>query len=107
VVLYADKITKSMREAIAETERRRKIQIEYNKKHGIKPKTIRKPIKEKVTEVKDTKHIPKAQIPNMIIVLEDEMRKAADSLDFERAIVIREKIKELEKRLAINQKAFK
>jgi excinuclease ABC subunit B len=98
VVLYADKMTGSIKEAMKETERRRKIQIAYNKKHNITPQTIRKPIKEKVVEVKDTKHIPKAEIPNLIIKLDSEMKEAAELLDFERAIELRNKIKELEKR---------
>lgn len=99
VILYADNITHSIKEALKETNRRRKIQLEYNKKHNIKPKTIKKPIKEKLIEVKDTKHIPKAEIPNLIIQLEAEMRQSADLLDFEKAIALREKIKNLEKRI--------
>jgi len=97
VVLYADKMTDSIKEALSETNRRRKIQVEYNEKHGIKPKTISKPIKEKVVEIKDTKHIPKAEIPNLIIELEAEMRESAERLDFERAIVLRKRIADLRK----------
>ena len=99
VVLYADVLTGSISEALKETNRRRKIQLEYNKKHGITPKTIKKPIKEKVVEIKDTKHIPKAEIPNLIIQLETEMREAAELLDFERAIKLRNKVGELKKRI--------
>lgn len=99
VILYADKKTGSIKEAIKETSRRRKIQIAYNKKHGITPQTIQKPIKEKLLVVKDTKHIPKAEIPNLIIELDADMKEAAELLEFERAIQIRNKIKELEKRL--------
>ena len=95
VVLYADNITDSMKVALEETNRRRKIQIEYNKKHGIKPATIIKPIKEKITDIKDTKYIPKKDIPKMIIDLETEMDKAADNLDFEKAIIIRDRINRL------------
>ncbi len=99
VVLYADQITDSMQQAIDETNRRRNLQIEYNKKHGITPQTIIKPIKEKKVEVKDVKHIPKRDIPNMIVELELDMRTAADDLDFERAIEIRDRISRLRKQL--------
>ena len=99
VILYADKMTDSITNAIAETKRRRVIQTEYNKKNKITPETIIKPIKEKVVDVKDTKHIPKKEIPNIIIQLEIEMYDAADSLEFEKAIEIREKVKKLKERL--------
>jgi excinuclease ABC subunit B len=99
VVLYADNVTDSIQAAVDETNRRRNLQLEYNKKHGITPKTIIKPVKEKVVELKDTKHVPTKQLPNLIIELESEMRKAAELLDFERAIALRERIKELNFRL--------
>lgn len=99
VTLYADKMTDSINKALAETARRREIQLEYNKKNKITPKTIIKPVKEKEVEIKDTKHIPKSEIPNMLIELEKEMNVAADKLDFERAIVIREKIRKLNERM--------
>ncbi|RLG25539.1 excinuclease ABC subunit B [Methanosarcinales archaeon] len=99
VVLYADKETDSIKEAVRETERRRKLQTTYNREHGIIPETIVKAIKEKEIEVKDTKHIPKRDVPNLMIEIEAEMRKSADKLDFERAIVLREKITELKKRI--------
>ncbi|MDY6964967.1 MAG: excinuclease ABC subunit UvrB [Halobacteriota archaeon] len=95
VVLYADNITDSIREAISETERRRKIQIEYNLEHNITPTTIVKAVKEKVVEVKDVKHIPKKDIPKIIVDLEVEMRRAADDLDFETAIMLRDRINRL------------
>ncbi|MBN2733919.1 MAG: excinuclease ABC subunit UvrB [Methanomicrobiaceae archaeon] len=95
VVLYADKMTESMKAALGETKRRRQMQIEYNEKHGISPKTIIKPIREKEVELTDTKHIPKSEIPNLLIGLESEMQGAADSLDFERAIMLRDKIKKI------------
>ena len=75
------------------------MQIEFNARHGIIPSTIVKPIKEKITEVKDIKHIPKKDIPNMIVDLEIEMKKAADELDFEKAIIIRNRINHLKKSL--------
>jgi len=99
VILYADKITDSISRAIDETNRRRKLQIEFNKKHNIKPQTIVKPIKEKIVDIKDTKHIPKKDIPNMIIELQAEMEKAADELEFEKAIIIRDRIKKLKESL--------
>jgi len=99
VVLYADKETDSIKQAVKETKRRRKLQTTYNKEHGIIPETIVKAIKEKEIEVKDTKHIPKRDVPNLMIEIEAEMRQAADKLDFERAIVLREKITELKKRI--------
>ena len=99
VVLYADTVTDSMQRAIDETNRRRTLQLEYNKIKGITPQTIIKPIKEKKVEVKDVKHIPKRDIPNVIVELEMEMRTAADDLDFERAIEIRDRISRLRKQL--------
>ena len=99
VVLYADKHTKSIKQAVKETERRRSLQIAYNKEHEIVPRTIIKAIKEKEIEVKDAKHIPKTDIPNLIVELEAEMRAAADKLDFERAIGLREKMNVLKKRV--------
>jgi len=100
VVLYADNLTGSIKKALEETNRRRSIQLEFNKKHNIVPTTIVKPIKEKVVDVKDTKHIPKKDIPKMIIELEIEMRKAADNLDFERAIFLRDKINALKQTIS-------
>ncbi|MDD4563384.1 MAG: excinuclease ABC subunit UvrB [Candidatus Nanoarchaeia archaeon] len=99
VILYADVMTDSIKRAVNETNRRREIQLRYNKENNIIPKTITKPIKEKEIEIKDTKHISNAEIPNLIIELEKEMNLAADNLNFEEAILIREKIKRLEKRI--------
>ncbi len=99
VVLYADTMTDSMKVAISETKRRREMQVAYNTKHHITPQTIIKPVKEKEVEVKDTKHVPKAEIPNVVIELEKQMRDAADNLDFERAIALRDQIKKLHERL--------
>ena len=88
-----------MTTALNETDRRRTIQLSYNKEHGITPETIKKPIKEKVIDIKDTRHIPKRDIPNLIIELETKMKEAAERLDFEDAIALREQVKELRKRL--------
>ncbi|MDR0438848.1 MAG: excinuclease ABC subunit UvrB, partial [Methanocalculaceae archaeon] len=95
VVLYADNITKSMQTAISETSRRREMQITFNAKHGIVPKTIRKPVREKEVDIKDVRHLPKSEIPNLIIELEAKMKNAASSLDFELAIEFRNIIKDL------------
>jgi len=95
VVLYADVLTDSIQRALAETNRRRTVQIEYNTQHGITPTTIIKPIKEKVVEITDTKHIPRKELPAIIVNLESEMKKAADDLDFEKAIALRDRIKKL------------
>jgi len=95
VVLYADNITESIQKALDETDRRRNMQIDFNKTHNIKPTTIIKPIKEKVVDLKDIKHIPKKDIPKMIVDLELEMNDAADNLDFEKAIFLRDKINRL------------
>jgi len=99
VVLYADRMTDSIRKALAETARRREIQIEYNKKNKITPATIIKPIKAKEVDIKDTKHLPKAEIANMLIDLEKEMKDSADRLDFEKAIALRNRMKKLKERL--------
>lgn len=95
VVLYADNMTDSIKKAVSETERRRNMQVEYNRLHGIVPVTIKKPIREKEVDIRDIKHIPKAEIPNLIIELEADMDAAAEALDFERAIVLRDRIKKL------------
>ncbi len=99
VILYADKSTKSMKEAIGETERRRKLQTEFNKKHGITAKTIVKKIEETGIELKDVKSVPTSNIPSLLIELEAEMDVAAERLEFEKAIVLRDRIMALEKRL--------
>ena len=104
VILYADIMTDSIKTAVEETKRRRQIQIEFNKKNNIVPKTIIKPIKEKQVDIKDVKFIPKAEIPNLIIELEKEMEIASENLEFENAIKIRDRIKKLKERLGKNEK---
>jgi len=101
VVLYADRMTGSIVAAMEKTERRRALQMAYNKEHGIVPCTIKKPIRDKVVEITDTRHIPKTDIPNVIIELEAEMMAAADRLEFERAIQLRDTVKRLEKELKV------
>ncbi len=100
LVLYADSITGSIRSAVDKTEKRRAMQMAYNQEHGIVPKTIKKPIREKVVEITDTRHIPKSDLPNVIIEMEAEMKEAAERLEFERAIQLRDTIKRLEKEMA-------
>ena len=99
VIMYADKITDSMQEAIKETKRRRTIQEQYNKEHGITPKTIKKEIRELISNTKDeTYEKPKKDdiIENVDLEkLEQEMKKAANDLDFERAMQLRDIIFEL------------
>lgn len=95
VIMYADTISEAMKEAIEETERRRNIQEEYNKKHNITPKTIVKEIREVVSnEIQDTidkkeNKMSKRDRQEMMARLEEEMREAAKNLDFERAMELR------------------
>ena len=94
VIMYGDKITDSMNEAITETARRRKIQEKYNEEHGITPKTIIKEIREVITN-KDTKQekkkkLTKKELALQIDQIEQEMREAARNLDFERAMELRD-----------------
>jgi excinuclease ABC subunit B len=99
VVLYADNMTESLKEAVRTTEERRALQIAYNQEHGIVPKTIKKPIREKVVDITETRHIPKSDIPNVIIELEAEMNEAAERLEFERAIQLRDTIRTLQRKI--------
>ncbi|PWR73190.1 excinuclease ABC subunit UvrB [Methanospirillum lacunae] len=99
VVLYADTITGSMQTAMDETDRRRNLQIEYNKENGITPQTIRKPIREQEIELPVGKPVPKSSIPALIIDLESQMKTAAQLLNFEEAIMLRDKIAALKKDL--------
>ena len=100
VIMYGDKITDSMKEAIEETTRRRAIQEEYNKKHGIIPKTIEKEIREVVSniDVKNSnskKKLSKKELEQNMEEVEQEMREAAKNLDFERAMQLRDILFEL------------
>jgi excinuclease ABC subunit B len=101
VVLYADRMTGSIRAAVEKTEQRRAMQMAYNQEHGLVPQTIKKPIREKVVEITDTRHIPKSDIPNVIIELEAQMRAAAELLEFERAISLRDTARRLEKEMKV------
>ena len=101
VIMYADTLTDSMNRAIGETNRRRKVQDEYNKAHGIVPKTIIKEVKSTLNITKKTQEeeIKMQDIPDEIEKLKALMKVASGQLDFERAIEIREKIAELKMRL--------
>lgn len=94
VVMYADKITGSMQRTIDETNRRRSMQIKYNKEHNITPQTIRKAVEPRVTEVALP---PKEELFNYIIELEAAMHRAARNLEFEKAAEIRDMISKLRK----------
>ena len=105
VIMYADELTDSMEKAISETNRRRKIQQEYNKEHGIVPKTIQKSVRDtiraSIIEEAETKYnISKEEsIEDVINKLTDEMLKYAANMEFEKAAELRDKIKELESNL--------
>ncbi|BCV20169.1 excinuclease ABC subunit UvrB [Moorella sp. Hama-1] len=112
VIMYADTITDSMRRAISETNRRRRIQLEYNRQHGIIPRTISKPVREVLEATRvaegpakyeapgDREHkkkpkLSKREMRSLISQLEKEMRAAAKQLEFERAAELRDAILEL------------
>ena len=104
VFLYADVVTKSMQKAIDETERRRKIQLEYNREHNITPETIRKEIRNSLTEQLKAKQTAQKAVKfgadeyekvELTTQIEKEMLEAAQNLDFERAAYLRDQLKEL------------
>ena len=108
VIMYADKITRSMESAIAETKRRREIQMLYNEEHNITPTTINKKVRdaieatvvadeETIYGIKETDNIE--EIKENIAALQAEMMEAAQNLQFERAAELRDKIKQLEERI--------
>ena len=108
VIMYADKITKSMENAISETKRRREIQMLYNEEHNITPTTIKKKVRdaieatvvadeETIYGIKETDNID--EIKENIASLQAEMMEAAQNLQFERAAELRDKIKQLEERI--------
>ena len=99
VIMYADNITKSMKSAIEETERRRNKQIEYNDENKITPKTIIKSIPEQETELDEIKNKSKTDLGKQKIEVEMKMKIFAEDLDFENAIKCRDKIKRIEKEL--------
>ncbi len=104
VIMYADTVTNSMEAAMEETRRRRLIQVEYNREHGITPQGIRKAIKditERVQAVAETRTpyvvtpIAKEDMARLIKELESQMRTAARNLEFEKAALLRDRIIEL------------
>ena len=103
VIMYADELTESMEKAISETNRRRKIQEQYNKDHNITPKTIQKSVRDNIaiTTVEDIEVEYKLEkeedIKDVISKLTDEMLKYAGEMEFEKAAELRDKIRELEK----------
>ncbi|RUM27932.1 MAG: excinuclease ABC subunit B [Aquifex sp.] len=111
-ILYADRITKAMEKAIQETNRRRKIQEEFNKRHGITPKSIKKPVKEllaieELDYVSVPEELPKGvkseeDILKRIEKLEKEMWKYAKNWEFEKAAKVRDEIKRLKKLLGLD-----
>ena len=96
VILYANKITDSIRSAVAITKQRRRKQELYNKEHGITPTTIKKEVAEKTREVKGIKHLGKSQLEQQMLTIEADMKKAAEGLDFEKAIELRNVLKGME-----------
>ncbi|MCF8001365.1 MAG: excinuclease ABC subunit UvrB [Halanaerobiales bacterium] len=116
VIMYADKITDSMRKAIDETERRREIQIEFNEKNDIEPQTIKKPVREVlrpeemiigeskpdkyISDQDDLEELSKVELQNKVIELEEEMDEAASNLEFEVAAQIRDEITEIKEELS-------
>ena len=103
VIMYADELTDSMDKAISETNRRRKIQMQYNKEHGITPQTIKKDVRDSIraTIVAETSEKyeleENASVEEIINKLTEEMLKHAERMEFEEAAKLRDKIKELEK----------
>ncbi len=106
VILYADKLTDSMKNAIEEIYRRRKIQEAYNKEHGITPQGIKKAVKDITERVRvvaeertkyEAGHIPPDEIARLIKDLESQMKKAAKNLQFEKAALLRDRIVDLRK----------
>ena len=106
VILYADKLTGSMSSAVEEVYRRRKIQENFNKEHGITPQGIKKAVKDITERVKvvaeqrgkyDAGHVPPDEVARLIKDLETQMKKAAKNLEFERAALLRDRIVELRK----------
>ncbi|MDC0168930.1 excinuclease ABC subunit UvrB [Candidatus Nitrosopelagicus sp.] len=99
VIMYADNVTRSMKSAISETERRRQKQIKYNETHEIIPKTIIKSIPEQEIELDEIKNKSKTDLGKQKIEVETQMKVFAEDLDFENAIRCRDKIKRIEKEL--------
>jgi excinuclease ABC subunit B len=108
VIMYSDHITQSMKQALEETERRRKKQLEYNKRYKITPKTIVKPISESIKEIDDVqvdaKSMAREDLFKLAIETEATMKRFAEELEFEKAIMFREKLDKIRK--ALGEPAF-
>jgi excinuclease ABC subunit B len=117
VILYADELTDSIKKAVGESQRRRRIQLEFNRKHGIKPETVRKAITDIIEATRaaeapgfygikeqlrgEIRQLPKGEVLRLIQVLEEEMREAADELKFELAAELRDQIADLREELEL------
>jgi excinuclease ABC subunit B len=102
VIMYADHITDSIKNAMTETERRRRKQIQYNKKNQITPKSVIKPIPEKTADIDlivDTKSMARVDLMKLAIETEATMKRFAEDLDFEKAIDFREKLIKIKRAL--------
>lgn len=99
VIMYASKITQSMKLAMAETERRKSRQLEYNKKMGITPATIVKAIPSQTIVLEETKHMSKHDLQTLAIEIEATMKRYAEDLDFENAIEYRDKLTKIQRQL--------
>lgn len=99
VIMYANKVTQSMKLAMTETERRRNRQIEYNKKMGITPATIVKAIPAQTIVLEETKHMSRHDLQTLAIEIEATMKRYAEDLDFENAIEYRDKLTKIQRQL--------
>jgi excinuclease ABC subunit B len=112
VILYANTLTKSIKKAIEETNRRREIQLKYNITHEIVPRTIQKSITDMIDrlpkgeEKRLSKGLPEEDLPLLIIELEEAMKRAAQNLEFERAAILRDQIFELKKSVVTKQRHY-
>ena len=95
VILYADVKTRSITQAMKITNYRRDFQIKFNQKHNIIPRTIVKGISKKRSDIKGTKHLSRVDVQRRLIDLEAGMKEAAERLDFEKAIQLRDAIAEI------------
>jgi excinuclease ABC subunit B len=124
VIMYADQVTDSMKHAISETTRRRKIQMEYNERHGIDPQTVRKKVTDILLALQgdparkalsptpsrrrrrvETDLMPRDELERLILTLEEEMHEAAKDLRFEYAARLRDEVHELRRELSALKEA--
>jgi excinuclease ABC subunit B len=122
VLMYADEVTDSMKRAISETQRRRKIQLEHNRRHGIDPQTIRKKVSDILLSLQEEGlgapkpqrqrrrrtervELPREELERLIRTLEEEMHDAARELRFEYAARLRDEVKDLRRELSALREA--